>query len=397
MSTIKGISKADALQVKGSPATTCESPELDASNRLMKWKLHRTAQMLLPEERVAFCMRRVQAAAVDVLYSPNHQSAHYKGLMACGSVWVCPICAANISEHRRVELEQAITRCITNGGAVYLATYTISHKRYDTLATLLQSFLAARRKIKQGRAAQELHKQFDILGTISVREVTWSKLNGWHPHCHELVFCSTEIDVDAYDRVVREQWQRCVEREGLSINEHGFSVSRTFGSVADYVAKFGREPMRSPWGTATEMTKGHLKRGHTDEHLTPFAMLWLISQGREEFISVFREYAKWFKGKHQLVWSAGLRALLLEIEKEQTDEELAKTEETDTVLLGQLTRKQWWTILIYEAQGKLLEVARSGEWQRVVAFINTIGADSGHSPPFLGLVYNYEIDFHFAG
>jgi len=350
----------------------------------MRWKLHRTAQALLPHERVAFCMRRVQAATVDVFYSPTHQSAHYQGLMVCGSVWVCPICAAKISEHRRIELEQAIARCIANGGAVYLTTYTISHKRYDTLATLLQSFLTARRKMKQGRAAQELRKRFGIQGTISVREVTWSKLNGWHPHCHELVFCSAEIDINAYDRAVRQQWQQSVEHEGLSINEHGFSVSQTYGSVADYVAKFGREPLCSPWDAATEMTKGHLKRGHTDEHLTPFAMLWLISQGSEELKPVFREYAQWFKGKHQLVWSAGLRALLLENQEEQTDEELAQEEETETVLLGQLTRMQWWIILANEAQGKLLEVARSGEWQQVVAFLASFGADSGRAPPALG-------------
>ena len=238
-------------------------------------------------------MRRIQASTIDVLYSPTNQSAHYSGLMVCGSIWVCPICAAKISERRRSELEQAIERCIANGGAVYLVTYTISHKRYDSLETLLQSFLSARRRMRQGRAAQEFRKQFGILGTVSVREVTWSKQNGWHPHCHELVFCSSEIDVEMFDKVAREQWERSVEHEGLSINEHGFNVSRTYGSVADYVAKFGREPLRTPWGAATELTKGHLKQGRSKEHehVTPFAMLLLISQGRDELKPIFREYA----------------------------------------------------------------------------------------------------------
>jgi hypothetical protein len=154
--------------------------------------------------------------------------------MVCGSIWVCPLCAAKISEQRRVEIEQAIARCLATGGAVYLTTYTIAHKHYDSLSTFLESFLSARKRLKQGRAARALRKQFGILGTTSLREVTWSKLNGWHPHCHELVLCSAEIDVAEYDKVVREQWHRSVEHEGLSINEHGFSVSRTYGSVADY-------------------------------------------------------------------------------------------------------------------------------------------------------------------
>ncbi len=342
MSKITAIASTSTLTEIVSTHSKYEG-QPNTESRLVRWRLQRTAQALLPNERVAFCMRRVQATTVDVLYSPTRQSAHYRGLMVCGSIWVCPLCAAKISERRRVELEQAIARCIESGGAVYLVTYTISHKRYDTLSTLLHSFLAARKRMKQGRTAQELRNRFGILGTVSVREVTWSKLNGWHPHCHELVFCSAEIDINEYDKIARKQWQRSVEHEGLSINEHGFSISRTYGSVADYVAKFGREPMHSPWGAATEMTKGHLKQGHMEEHLTPFAMLWLISQGCHELIPVFKEYAQWFKGKHQLVWSAGLRSLLLINKEEKTDEELAQEDDNDVILIGQLNGFQWRT------------------------------------------------------
>ena len=179
------MSSNTAFNSQGTPQTIDDkhSPTLytkssDSHTRLTRWELLREAQKLLPDERVAFCMRRTKASTVDILYNPQHQSAHYCGLMACGSVWVCPICAAKISELRRVELEQAIKACIDNGGAVYLATYTISHKRYDSLPTLLQSFLAARKRAKQGRKAQELRKQFGVMGTVSVREVTWSEQNG---------------------------------------------------------------------------------------------------------------------------------------------------------------------------------------------------------------------------
>ena len=345
----------------------------DSHTRLTRWEVLREAQKLLPDERVAFCMRRTKASTVDILYHPTHQSAHYGGLMVCGSVWVCPICAAKISERRRVELEQAIKTCINNGGVVYLATYTISHKRFDDLSTLLQSFLAARKRAKQGRKAQELRKQFGVLGTVSVREVTWSEQNGWHPHCHELVFFEKDIDSEAYAQVTREQWQRSAEHEGLSMNEHGFKLDRTYGAVADYVAKFGREPARTPWSAATEMTKGHLKRGHGDEHLTPFAMLWYVSQGHTELKPIFREYARWFKGKHQLVWSSGLRALLLNNEEEKSDLELVEEAEEEAVLLGQLDREQWHEVVVNNAQGKLLEVARSGDWRLVIKFLADIG------------------------
>ena len=369
-----------ATSLKTKPEGKQANPEW----RLMRWQLQRTAQALLPQERVAFCMRRCQAPTVDIMYSSSRQSAYYQGLMVCGSVWVCPLCAAKISERRRIELEQAIARCIADGGAVYLATYTIAHDRYDDLSELLQAFLNARKKTKQGRAAQELRKKFGVIGTVSVREVTWSKLNGWHPHCHELVFFSQDIDAEAYSEAVRERWERSAESEGLSMNEHGFKFDKTGGAVADYVAKFGREPSKVPWGAAAELTKAHLKSGHSDEHLTPFAMLALIAQGCDELKPVFLEYARWFKGKHQLVWSAGLRSLLLENPDEKTDIELAEEIEEDVVVLGKLSREQWFVILHNDARGKILEVARTGDWQCVLDFLYHMGAVGGPAPPLLG-------------
>jgi len=325
--------------------TQDRSPIPPNETRLTKWRLQREAADLLPYERVAFCMRRPAGTTVDVYYAPDRQSAHYGGLLVCGSVWVCPVCSAKISEKRRVELEQAIAQCIAKGGVVYLATYTIAHTRYDNLSVLLASFLAARKRAKQGRAAQELRKHFGVLGTISVCEVTWSHVNGWHPHCHELVFFSREIDADKYAQVVREQWQRTAEHEHLHMNEHGFKLDRTYGSVADYVAKFGREPKISHWGPSAELTKGHLKQGRVEEHLTPFGILRLIVLGYNELKPVFREYAQWFKGKHQLVWSAGLRAQLLDDIQEQSNLELAQEPDEETILLGQLTQSQWQSIL----------------------------------------------------
>lgn len=344
----------------------------DADKRLLRWNLQREVRALLPNERVAFCMRRMQSSTVEVMYSPEHQSAHYKGLMVCGSVWVCPVCSARISEQRRQELEKAIARCVEMGGSVYLVTYTVAHDRYDDLAKLLRAFLAARRKSKQGWAAQEMRKRYNILGTISAQEVTWSKLNGWHPHCHELVFFASEIDMDDYTKFASSQWQKAAEHMGLRMNEHGFDITRTNGAAADYVAKYGREPLHQIWGAAAEMTKAHIKSGRMKEHLTPFTMLALIAQGCNELKPFFIEYARCFKGKHQLVWSAKLRSQLQVNEPEKTDPQLADEPEEQTVLLGSLTREQWKCILIKDARGHLLEVARSGDWEQVIVFLATL-------------------------
>jgi hypothetical protein len=122
--------------------------------------------------------------------------------------------------------------------------------------------------------------------------------------------------------------------------EHGYKLDRTYGAVSGYVARFGREPIRKLWGIESEMTKGQVKmgRGTAIEHLTPFSLLYHIMQGRAALIPVFREYATWFKVRYQLHWSKGLRKRLLDVEEEQTDEELEAADMDGAVLLGLLTR-----------------------------------------------------------
>lgn len=47
-------------------------------------------------------------ADIDLCKGHTHGKAFYQGLMACGGVWTCPVCAAKVSERRRQELKEAI-------------------------------------------------------------------------------------------------------------------------------------------------------------------------------------------------------------------------------------------------------------------------------------------------
>src|SRR5689334_11608304 len=110
-----------------------EQQEEARRGRLLRWALQAEARAILPHERVTECLRKINpmSMGVQMLYSPLHQVTHYKSLMVCGSVWLCPLCAAKISERRRDELERAVARHVAQKGAVYMATYTVSHSRYD--------------------------------------------------------------------------------------------------------------------------------------------------------------------------------------------------------------------------------------------------------------------------
>lgn len=359
--------------------TPAEKQEKAIETRARRFRLQSEAARLLPGEKVAKCQREIVpvAAGVAVQHSPATKSAHFSGLQCCSSIWHCPVCAAKISERRRVELEKIDKQHIALGGSIYMTTYTISHKKYDVLAELLQRFLAARRRMKQGRRAQGAKDEFQICGTVSVLEVTWSADNGWHVHVHELVFCMLpRMDEEGYEAYAREAWRKAAEREGLGMNEHGFKLDRTYGAVADYIAKFGHEPEkdRPVWGTETEMTKSHIKMGRGSEHYTPFALLAAIADGHDELRPIFVEYAQWFKGHKQLTYSPGLKSFYnLE---EKSDEELALEQEQEAVTLVLLDREQWAAVLGNDIRAELLEVARSGSAALVVAFLAGFGIEA---------------------
>jgi hypothetical protein len=349
-------------------------------SRLRRFELQNHAARLLPSELVAGCLRRTtfMADEVDLRYYPEEHSASYRGLQRCSSVWHCPICATRISEGRRAELARLVEKHIASGGSVWMTTYTIRHDRYDDLADLLANFLEARRKAKGGRRGVALRRDFQVIGTVSVLEVTWSRENGWHPHVHELVFSADpNFDPDAYDQMMRAAWEHAAAALGLHMNEHGFQIDRTYGAVADYIAKYGREPVSDrPWGVESEVTKGHTKRGRVTQHYTPFALLEAIADGHSDLEPCFKEYARRFKGRKQLTYSPGLKARYAEEEK--SDEELLlerEEAEAKSLDLVSFPPEEWAAVVEHNVRGALLELGRRGLIGDIIEGLAEIGVN----------------------
>jgi hypothetical protein len=176
-----------------------------------------------------------------------------------------------------------------------------------------------------------------------------------------------------YEAAARSAWSDAAAANGLTMNRHGFELQRTFGAVADSIAKFGREPAtEAPWGAEAEMVKGHLKQGRTSEHYTPFALLAAINDDRRADLEpIFAEYARCFKGRKQLTYSPGLKAMYAEDEK--TDEDLMAEHEHEAVTLLELEHEQWAAVVGNDRRGELLEEARSGRPSRVVNYLEEFG------------------------
>jgi hypothetical protein len=327
------------------------------------------ARELMPDERVAVCLRRPipGAAFVSVLYSPAQKAAHFGGLQVCGSVWMCPVCAARISEVRRLEVAEAIKAW---GGQIVLATFTLQHKASDVLVGLLEDLQGAVRKMRSGRAWMSFQERYGMVGSIRALEIT-DGVNGFHPHQHVLFFVAGGIDLEAFTHELRDRWGASVAKVGRYASlRWGLEVQAANADIADYVAKFGREPK---WTTAHELAKAVSKRGRRDgltmlDLLESYVVLGSVSAGQR-----WQEYARVFKGRKQLVWSKGLRVLLGLAVEERTDEEIVEDAVEDAVVLAQLDLAAWRIVLASDARAELLDVASSGDAEKVYLFLRCLG------------------------
>jgi hypothetical protein len=284
--------------------------------------------------------------------------AHFKGLMVCGSVWLCAVCGSKISERRRAELQTAIALWQAEGGVVWLATYTFSHGRHDVLAETLDKLANARRKMKRGMSYDAIRKDFGTIGTVQAFEITHGPAHGWHPHIHELVFLRAGCDMAEFRNRMYEKWRRACIASGLGEPsfEHGFDV-RGGEEAARYVSK------GVGWGLDQEMTKGHIKDGR-GKNRSPGQLLDCAADPladeahRAEAGRLWLDYAKAMKGKQQLRWTPGLKARFAVADL--TDDEIAAQVEEDAILLARISLDDWHVIARHKLQASVLALAEAG-------------------------------------
>lgn len=307
--------------------------------------------------RVCDC-RHVSHGDVGVMRSIEHESCFYKGLVTCGSVWACPVCASVIQERRRAEITQAIAWAEAQGLVSVLVTFTFPHKAWNGLSDLIQQQREAFTHLRKTRAYAKLKP----VGLIRSLEVTHGG-NGWHPHTHELWFCEPD-KVPSLESVV-PLWESACRRAGLltysasdpdtaplllAFWAHSVDIKRDMTS-GDYLAK--QDDSRS-WGFAEEVSKAASKAGRA-KGVHPHHFLVRRSKGDSER---FKEYVQAMKGARQLFWSPGLKAKVgLD---DLDDKTLADETQQSADLLTLLSLNDWKLIRGNAAHSELLDAAESG-------------------------------------
>lgn len=319
-----------------------------------RWMLHARIRSLMQgtkHDRVSSCMQ-ARGASVDLMQSGD--GYYYTGVMACGSVWSCPICRQKILAGRRDDISQALESGLTP----VMVTVTLQHTRQDSLTVLMDALNKALRRLKSGRWYQDFKSRYGVVASVTTLEIRWSRSSGWHPHKHMILFCDvdqvTDDDADLIQRDLTGRYAHLLSLSGHYASQyHGIDVRVGDDAVGDYLTK-------DTWTLAHEMSSTDTK--NSDFSLSPFNLAYMATEGDGHAWHLWMEYIKSTHGKRQISWSRGGKDLLGVTDL--SDEDLASSPdvdpEEDPVIVMSIHRDLWHIILDQGKAGILLDVARQG-------------------------------------
>lgn len=272
----------------------------------------------------------------------------FGGVLRCGSVWECPVCAPAIQARRAEEL-RAVNRAHTAaGGALYLLTLTLPHDEGDALKPLRVHVATAWRKVCSGAPWARWKARAGVVGMVRALECTHGAA-GWHPHLHIAVYTEAPLS-DATLGEWREwfiqRWRDYVTRptaEGRVYRAPLGNIGATLQPLSgtDYLAKMG---------LLREVVSSTTKRGR-GTNATPFELLRDVVQlgdtasGRRAR-ALWQEWAEGIKGARQLTTTRGLFAryrLAEPVTDEAASDEGALLASVEVV--HRFTREEWEVIL----------------------------------------------------
>ena len=345
--------------------------------RDMKYALQATAREVLPDTamikgkerryRVCGCLRSVISSdkTVQVFKSQEYGKCHFGGLMVCGSVWTCPVCAAKITEKKAKIITDTIQAHTNAGGDVLLITFTAPHTAKDRLDDLLKCFKAAESGFAKTKAVVRIKEEIGFIEPIKSLEITYGQKNGWHPHSHQLWFVDRGVDVEELKRRLFPQWAKYCVKRGLEEPNflHGLDIRKGL-DAGEYIAKMG-------WNAGREVAKGHTKKAGADRY-APFDLLedYLASES-DWSKDRFQEYAKATFGSQYISRFPKLQSLY-EINDDKSDEELSTEKDDLAILLGELTFVQWRKIVKTNSRAVILSIAEKDGFIAVCEFIKNL-------------------------
>ena len=321
-----------------------------------------TAKMILTNKeleknakksRISFCGFATHSKNVK-LVKANKGKFMFNGSTSCNAIWRCPVCSLKILKGRAKELysitSQHLKESPTN--EMGFLTLTVKHTRKDNLKDTLAFLNDSWRSLQNQKFFRNMKKEGNYLGQIKALEITHTKLNGWHPHLHIILFWQnlTSEQVLQNQHIILNRWVDWTNGKAQAQNSK--IVYNT--DISEYVTK---------WDSIQELTNDFSKKS---EGIKPFQLLNLIHENQTIYDykclksslnrckAMYREYVEATRGKHRIGISRNLNALY-KVES-KTDQELVNEIDIEDIIMS-FEREIWALINLNDLQPHILDIA----------------------------------------
>jgi len=310
-------------------------------------KAYQLRDMSRPEHPMRRCADCGYRPIGEVALMRREDGGHtIGGVLTCGSVWSCPVCALKIKASRAEEIKQGAELHRKHHGpeSMMMLSLTLRHDDSMSLRELRDGLQAAHNDF--WRLVPQMWKDMRIKGTwkehhgfigyVSGTEVTHGS-NGWHPHRHYLLAFDDSKDgetVKQLREVFMDHWRRCVVKHlGMRClpSKHGLDLRPL--RLAEYLSKLGLE--------ISDVGVKEAKCGNQ----TPWGLLAEMAEGSGIALDKFAEYSSAMKGAKCVQFSEDLKSHWERLGAPQAECEADLADDSiGAVMVFEMTRAQWFKL-----------------------------------------------------
>lgn len=275
------------------------------SDRFKPWKYRYIAQSIAKNHRVKICSRyHYKDTSIEVWQSHNKKS-YYKNLIACTSVWACPVCRYKILNKRKTEIIELCKRAQADGLKAGFLSLTQQHKRYRSVDQLkdqmrfiseswryLMSIPALKRMMKKAR--------FEYVRGL---DTMYNKRNGFHPHLHLILFANTREDLQFISDTIRDYWITRSPKSTISNQVYKPVYDNFEEQLTNYITKMN---------LADEITNPFMNK-KSNKSINPLDTLRLIEEkdftvySYAECVKIYNDFIRVTKGMRSITYSSGFK------------------------------------------------------------------------------------------
>ena len=250
--------------------------------------------------------------SIEVRSVGLERRASVRGVASCSNAWVCPVCSPRVRSFRASEVETATSRHLAGGGRLAFLTLTVRHSAGDELAELRRGISGAWSRVQSARKWRNWRDAGQLVGVVRSWDVTYSRVNGFHPHLHLLLFLADGVETADIGRFLAVEWLESVRvvlgEKRVPSARHGvdFAPVRDAPAVASYLTKVaGSGGLSLELLNPAGLKVARPRLGAVG--LSSWQLLALAVAGESWAVPLAREFYLGMRGVYVVSWSRGLK------------------------------------------------------------------------------------------